>query len=514
MKQKKIFIATMFLGLMLFFGMTVNAEIHSGNYGTNLTWELNTDTGILNISGNGPMEYYPECPWYDWGHSIKTVNVNEGVTSISNSAFYSDRYTFYNRPNLTTVNIAGSVQNIGANAFFNVSSLTDVNIAEGVTSIGWGAFEGCSALTNINIPNSVTRISGEAFSGCGILTSINIPSSVTEIGDNAFENCSALTNITIPGSVKTIAANLFSNSGLTSVTIQEGVENINDNAFSNCPLLTSITIPESVTSIGTWTFSDCQALTDVKLPSNITSITERMFFGCSSLVNVNIPNSVTSIGNCAFGHCYNLTSINIPDGVTEISDFAFEATALSSINLPKTVTSIGYRAFWGCGNMTDVYYSGAKTDWNAIRIENENESLTNATIHYADGSEGKIPQTSITLTIGKKEATINGATTENDVAPIIRNDRTMLPIRVVAEALGATVDWFGDTRTVKINADNIEISLVIDDNFAMVNGEQVTLDSPSFIENERTYLPLRFVVEKLGAVVEWDGSTQTIYITK
>ena len=123
-------------------------------------------------------------------------------------------------------------------------------------------------------------------------------------------------------------------------------------------------------------------------------------------------------------------------------------------------------------------------------------------------------KTSITLTIGKKDADINGKTVANDVAPKIVNDRTMLPIRFIAEALGAKVDWIEESQTVKITAENIDISLVIGEDFATVNGEKIDLDSPSFIENDRTYLPIRFVSEKLGADVSWDDATQTVSITK
>ena len=65
-----------------------------------------------------------------------------------------------------------------------------------------------------------------------------------------------------------------------------------------------------------------------------------------------------------------------------------------------------------------------------------------------------------------------------------------------------------------ISADGIEISLVIGENFATVNGEKIELDSPSFVENDRTFLPLRFVSENLGANVLWNGKTQTVIITK
>ena len=88
----------------------------------------------------------------------------------------------------------------------------------------------------------------------------------------------------------------------------------------------------------------------------------------------------------------------------------------------------------------------------------------------------------------------------------------MLPIRFVAEALGATVTWDEPTQTVTIVKGDLDIEIYIGQAFAKVNGTPVQLDSPAFIENDRTYLPLRFVAENLGATVTWDADTQKVTI--
>lgn len=136
----------------------------------------------------------------------------------------------------------------------------------------------------------------------------------------------------------------------------------------------------------------------------------------------------------------------------------------------------------------------------------------------ASDSIGKLltPVVKITLTIGNTTATLNGENVECDAAPIIRNGRTMLPIRFIAEALGADVSWTEQTKTVSVKKFNFSISLFVGGFSAEVtkNGrvEKVELDSPSFIENGRTYLPVRFVSENLGAKVDWNGDTQTVTI--
>lgn len=126
-----------------------------------------------------------------------------------------------------------------------------------------------------------------------------------------------------------------------------------------------------------------------------------------------------------------------------------------------------------------------------------------------------IPETTtIIMTIGQTVGYVNGEANSLDAAPIIRNDRTMLPIRFVAEAFGADVGWNGETSTAYVKTEDTEIVITIGASNAIVNGEKVMLDSPAFIENSRTYLPVRFVSEKLGASVAWDGVTSTATLTK
>ena len=143
------------------------------------------------------------------------------------------------------------------------------------------------------------------------------------------------------------------------------------------------------------------------------------------------------------------------------------------------------------------------------------KGVTGSAIIYAKWREKTAEDNNtIVLTIGSTNATVWGESKTNDVAPIIRNERTMLPARFVAENLGAKVEWLADERKVVITRDDIEIVIVIDFDNATVNGEEITLDSPAFIENDRTYTPIRFISEQLGASVEWDDAAKTVTITK
>ena len=135
------------------------------------------------------------------------------------------------------------------------------------------------------------------------------------------------------------------------------------------------------------------------------------------------------------------------------------------------------------------------------------------------GNENKESSNTIVLTIDEHDALVYGTTKTNDVAPKVVNDRTMLPARFVAENLGATVEWDGEKQLVTITGKNekqedVTILITIGLDYAKVNGEDVKLDSPAFVENDRTYTPIRFISENLGATVEWNETEQTVTIQR
>jgi hypothetical protein len=113
---------------------------------------------------------------------------------------------------------------------------------------------------------------------------------------------------------------------------------------------------------------------------------------------------------------------------------------------------------------------------------------------------------------------VNGSTRPLDSPPIIKNGRTLLPIRPIVEALGGTVGWDGAEKKVTISLGSTTIELWIGKNTARVNGVSKSIDSTNSkvvpeIINGRTMLPLRFVTENLGCQLQWNPNTQTITIT-
>lgn len=107
---------------------------------------------------------------------------------------------------------------------------------------------------------------------------------------------------------------------------------------------------------------------------------------------------------------------------------------------------------------------------------------------------------------------LNGSVMSFEVPPQIINDRTLVPLRAIFEALGAEVEWDGDTRTVTAEKDGTEISLTIDSYVMTVDDRTVELDSPAVIVDDRTLVPVRAVSESFGAKVDWDEQSRTVTI--
>lgn len=110
------------------------------------------------------------------------------------------------------------------------------------------------------------------------------------------------------------------------------------------------------------------------------------------------------------------------------------------------------------------------------------------------------------------KVTLDGKMVEFDQPPVSVDGRTLVPIRAVMEKMGGTVNWLPDTNTTEIRFDGNRMQLVLDSNTAFYNGDAYKLDVPPQAINNRTLMPLRFVAEKFGFNVDWDGDTRTVVI--
>ena len=114
------------------------------------------------------------------------------------------------------------------------------------------------------------------------------------------------------------------------------------------------------------------------------------------------------------------------------------------------------------------------------------------------------------MTVNGTEKTID----ENGSAPVIKDGRTLLPIRAVVEEMGGSVSWDGTEKKTEITLDETTAELVVDSAIAKINGEEKTLDVAPTVINGRTMLPIRFIAESFGFDVAWDEASRTVTVTK
>ena len=263
--------------------------------GDNATWTISND-GVLTISGTGDMTDYDigsedYAPWYDSRSSVRSVVIEDGVTSIGNSAFaYCEA--------LTEVTIPESVTSIGRYAFETCSSLSSLILPSGLRSIELSAF-GSTALTSITIPESVTFIDGWAFAGCQALTDVVIRADIDSVSGYLFYNCSSLNSVQIPDGVTSIEYAAFYDSGLRSVTLPESVTFIDQFAFGYCGNLTEIVIPENVETICYAAFAGC-GLTSLKILGSNAVIESYAFYDCAALSEIYFGADAPQINSDAF----------------------------------------------------------------------------------------------------------------------------------------------------------------------------------------------------------------------
>ncbi|WP_419574611.1 leucine-rich repeat protein [Ruminococcus sp.] len=146
--------------------------------------------------------------------------------------------------------------------FYGDEELTSIDIADSVEYIGSMAFEECINLREVKLPKSLYTICEETFYGCESLESITLPD-VVNIGESAFAHCISLKNIAIPESVEFgIDDSAFLNcTSLQKVTVNGNIQQIGSAVFMNCENLKSINIPKSVESIGNDVFEFCDNVT-------------------------------------------------------------------------------------------------------------------------------------------------------------------------------------------------------------------------------------------------------------
>ena len=377
--------------------------------------------------------------------NLSAINIPDSVLYIGNSAFTNTAY--FNDEN----NWDNDVLYIGNYLIKARPSLAgSYKIREGTIAIADYAFENCSNMTTIEIPGSVKNVGIGAFNGCTSIIDITLPASdiwapilyymptndknikVTfrggdgvinaPLADRFFDFSSVIIahrikEITFDEGVREIRAS-FSSSGLESVTFAESVTYIGYFAFSNT-LIEELIIPDGVTHIGANAFSSIYKLKSVSIGNGIKTIESGAFSYNSALETISLPDTPIDIGRNAFYstpyynnitnwengdvlyigshlieakrtvtrqdviregttdiaagafvYCNALMSIIIPNGVTKIQKSTFsDCTSLQTVYIPDSVIEMGESAWSSCYNIKDIYYSGDIVSWCNIHFE-------------------------------------------------------------------------------------------------------------------------------------------------
>jgi len=131
---------------------------------------------------------------------------------------------------------------------------------------------------------------------------------------------------------------------------------------------------------------------------------------------------------------------------------------------------------------------------------------------YEGGEATVPPQPPITLAIGKTEMAVGDEVRTMDVAPLIEEDRTFVPVRFVVDALGGAVDWDSAEKKAMVRKGGHFIELWVGEAGFIADGRRLQLDAVPRLRESRTMLPLRFVTEQLGYRVDYDPENRTITI--
>ena len=321
MKIRKIWAIgiAMFAACMVILGMrvTVKAETYKGSCGEGINWTVDTETGVLELtgSGDGMLNWYlggtgegDPSPWHSYKKQVTTIMISDGITRIGN-------YAFSDCVNLTTVIMPDSITEIGKMAFYNSTSLKTIELSENLETLGDGVF----------------KKSG--------MESIRFPQSLKTIGESAFYQCRSLVD----------------------VQMTEGLTTIGYSAFKLCDNLESIVMPQSVTTVGGEAFQYDYSLKSVVMSDSISEISPYTFSECSSLVRVHFPSNLKTIKNEAFWRCYKLRGIKLPEGLETIEWRAFRTTGVEHIIIPSTVKNIGGKVFEACDKLTKIAFLNPET---------------------------------------------------------------------------------------------------------------------------------------------------------
>lgn len=325
------------------------AATETGPCGTDLTYTLDTETGVMTISGEGWISQ----PQTKNKKAVRTLVIDEGITNIQMSAFHGytelrsvtlpttldsiESYAFAYCPRLEAVHISSLAD--FAEIWFDKADSNPLTAAHHLYLNG-------KLLTALNLPAGTRQIGRYAFSGGTDFTSVYIPKSVTSIAYGAFSGCEKLGSIRVD---RRNADYICENHVLMSRD-RETIVCAAPAAFSG-----TLTVPDETVSICEDAFRGCRGLTGVVLSDSTLYIGQNAFADTAWYDAQ--PDGVVYLGKVALvykGKMPEDTEIALRDGTTAIADYAFAQVNLRSVRVPASLTNVGCGAF-GFTNLRSVY---------------------------------------------------------------------------------------------------------------------------------------------------------------
>ncbi|MBQ8605646.1 MAG: leucine-rich repeat protein [Clostridia bacterium] len=331
--------------------------VTSGECGEGLSWNYNSGSGTLTVSGNGYMDDYSSkenvAPWKHLNKYIYFIEVEEGVKSIGDWAF---SYCYYAK--MIELPESG-LERIGQSAFYQCAAVEEILIPETVTSIGSGAFAYCKNLISVSVPVNVKNIRVYAFCECVNLSTIYYAGTQSQWNMMTIDpsNVEQIENISLVFDTVTGISWSLDEEGTLTVS---GIGRIDNCTPHTAPWsdyetdIKKIVIEEGVTGIGNYAFGYCFNLKEVVFPDTLTYIGSGVFYKCYALETINLPESVTRISSGAFYDCKSLNNVVIPSGIETIYVYTFD----------------------GCNSLTDVSFNGTQAQWQRVNVLAHNETLS------------------------------------------------------------------------------------------------------------------------------------------
>lgn len=379
----------------------------------------------------------------------------------------------------------------------DVVSLTLPNTVKEIDKLAWFADE----LETVILPEGIEVIPRFCFNGSKKLKSVSLPSTIKRIEGKAFSDCRELSDIIIPAALEYIGEEAFKSTALTKVdfspAINLNLENCGEYIFYSADKLKEVKLPPSTTAVPSRCFIYCKALEKVDFNgAPVRAIKYSAFGECVSLKSIILPATLKIIDDFAFSET-GLEEVVIPYGVEKIDGLAFcNCKSLKSLYIPDTA-EIERGLFQGCPNAIAFCGDGSKAA--EVCKKNEISYLTDNSVNSG-----------ITVLYNGTRISFH----KYNQNPDLINSRTLVPLRSIFEAMGADVQWIEDTSTVIATRKGVKITLQIGSNKVVKNNESITIDTPPMLINDRTMVPVRVIAEAFGANVSWNDDGKTVIINE